>query len=45
MTDSWQRLAYPDMYAGVIAMSLLGLLLYFVVDRLEHRFAPWVFVA
>ena len=30
------------MYAGVIAMSLLGLLLYFLVDRLERRLAPWM---
>jgi NitT/TauT family transport system permease protein len=44
VVDSWGRLAYPDMYAGVIAMSLLGLLLYFVVDGLERVLAPWMFV-
>ncbi|HHH83070.1 MAG TPA: ABC transporter permease [Chloroflexi bacterium] len=32
---------YPKMYAGVIAMSLLGLGLYFTVDRLEHILCPW----
>jgi NitT/TauT family transport system permease protein len=32
---------YPAMYAGVLAMSLLGLGLYFTVDRLERRFCPW----
>jgi ABC-type nitrate/sulfonate/bicarbonate transport system permease component len=35
---------YPAMYAGVVAMSLLGLGLYFTVDRLEHRLTPWKFV-
>ncbi len=35
---------YPAMYAGVIAMSLLGLGLYFSVDWLEHRFCQWQFV-
>jgi NitT/TauT family transport system permease protein len=35
---------YPAMYAGVVAMSLLGLGLYFTVDRLEHRLCPWRFV-
>lgn len=45
INDSWGRLAYPEMYAGVIAMSLLGLLLYFLVDRLERRLAPWMFVS
>lgn len=44
IVDAWGRLAYADMYAGVVAMSLLGLLLYFLVDRLERRLAPWMFV-
>lgn len=35
---------YPAMYAGVIAMSLLGLGLYFSVDWLERRFCTWQFV-
>jgi ABC-type nitrate/sulfonate/bicarbonate transport system permease component len=44
MVESWGRLAYPEMYAGVLAMSLLGLLLYFIIDGLERRLAPWIFV-
>jgi ABC-type nitrate/sulfonate/bicarbonate transport system permease component len=36
---------YPKMYAGVIAMSLLGLGLYFAVDWIEHVLAPWKFVS
>ena len=44
ITESWGRLAYPEMYAGVVAMSVLGLLLYFTVDWLEKRLAPWMFV-
>lgn len=35
---------YPAMYAGVIAMSVLGFGLYFVVDWLERRLAAWQFV-
>lgn len=35
---------YPKMYAGVLAMSLLGLGLYFVVDSLHRRLCPWQFV-
>lgn len=38
-------LNYPAMYAGVLAMSLLGLGLYFAVDGLERRLCPWKFVA
>ena len=45
IVDSWGRLAYADMYAGVVAMSLLGLLFYFLVDRLERWLAPWMFLA
>jgi len=36
-------LNYPAMYAGVLAMSLLGLGLYFSVDRLERWLCPWQF--
>ena len=36
-------LDYPAMYAGVLAMSLLGLGLYFSVDWVEHRLCPWKF--
>ena len=33
---------YPAMYAGIVAMSLLGLGLYFAVDWLERRLCPWL---
>jgi NitT/TauT family transport system permease protein len=32
---------YPAMYAGIVAMSLLGLGLYFLVDWLEKRLCRW----
>jgi len=32
---------YPKMYAGVIAMSILGLGLYFIVDAVERRSCQW----
>lgn len=35
---------YPAMYAGVVAMSLLGLGMYFAVDWLERRLCPWCFL-
>ncbi len=34
---------YPKMYAGVLAMSLLGLGMYFIVDVLHRRLSPWQF--
>lgn len=45
IVETWGRLAYPEMYAGVLAMSLLGLILYFVVDGLEQRMCPWLKVS
>ncbi|MEW5869688.1 MAG: ABC transporter permease [Chloroflexota bacterium] len=32
---------YPVMYAGIMALSLMGLGLYFSVDWLEHKLCPW----
>lgn len=32
---------YPAMYAGIVAMSVLGFGLYFVVDWLERFLCPW----
>jgi NitT/TauT family transport system permease protein len=33
---------YPDMYLGIVAMSILGLGLYFGVDGLERLLCPWL---
>ena len=44
IVDTFSRLAYPEMYAGVLAMSLLGLGLYFIVDALERVLCPYLFV-
>lgn len=35
---------YPAMYAGIVAMSLMGILLYFGIDALERRLCPWLFL-
>lgn len=38
-------LDYPAMYAGVIAMSILGLGMYFAVDWMERKLCKWRFVS
>ena len=43
IVDPFSRLAYPEMYAGVVAMSVMGLMLYFVVDYLERALCPYLF--
>ncbi len=35
---------YPAMYAGIVALSLMGMLLYFGIDALEKRLCPWLFL-
>lgn len=43
--EAWGRMAYPEMYAGVIAMALLGLSTYLLLDRLERRLCEWMVVS
>jgi NitT/TauT family transport system permease protein len=40
--DTWASLSYARMYAGVAAMSLLGLALYIGLDWLESRLCRWL---
>ena len=44
LIQSWGRVAYAEMYAGVVAMSILGLTLYYFADWLEQIVAPWKFI-
>ena len=37
VVETYQVLLYPQMYAGILGMSLLGVLLYFGVYALEQR--------
>lgn len=42
LVEGWGRLAYAEMYAGVLAMALLGLALYFGLEVLERRTCAWL---
>jgi NitT/TauT family transport system permease protein len=44
ITNSWFRLRYPQMYIGILAMSLLGIILYLATDVLERLFRRWKYV-
>ena len=37
VVETYQVLHYPEMYAGILAMSLLGLVLYALISSLEYR--------
>jgi NitT/TauT family transport system permease protein len=37
VVETYQVLQYPEMYAGILAMSLLGLIFYFLISSIEYR--------
>jgi len=41
IVDAWGRIAYNAMFAGILAMALLGVALYEVLDSLESRVCRW----
>ena len=41
IVDSWAMINYPRMFAGIIAMALLGVLLYELFDVLERHLTRW----
>jgi NitT/TauT family transport system permease protein len=42
IVDAWTRVAYAEMYAAILALSLLGLLLFALTDLLEYFLCPWM---
>ncbi len=40
--DSWIRVAYKDMAAGILCISLLGLAFFYSLDAAEKYFCPWI---
>lgn len=42
--DASMRGRYQEVFAGIIAMSLLGLALFVVVDLLERKVCPWQYI-
>lgn len=41
LVEGWGRMAYGEMYAGVLGMSVLGLVIYVALDQLERRACAW----
>ena len=39
--ESWAMVNYPRMFAGIIALGLLGVFIYEVFDICERRFTAW----
>tara|TARA_B100000029_G_scaffold116138_2_gene108886 strand:+ start:7025 stop:7783 length:759 start_codon:yes stop_codon:yes gene_type:complete len=41
LIESWGRLAYEELYSGVLAMAILGLVIYYSLDASERYFCKW----
>jgi len=39
--DAWSRIAYTEMYAGILALSLTGFFLFLILDLSESLFCRW----
>ncbi len=44
IVDAWMRINYTEMYAGIVAISVLGFILFILTDLLENIFCKWKFV-
>ncbi|MCW3132793.1 MAG: ABC transporter permease [Methanophagales archaeon] len=42
--DAWSRMDYPDLYAAIVTMALLGFCLYMMLEKVEHKVCAWVYV-
>ena len=42
--NSWAMVDYKEMFAGILALSLLGILIFKLIDRLEKKVCPWIFI-
>jgi len=40
--DSLSRMNYEEMFAGIIAMGLMGLFLYLILDTVEKNLCAWI---
>lgn len=41
--NSFAMVNYQSMYAGIIILSILGLLVYSMIDYIEKKVCPWIF--
>ena len=42
--NCWVMADYVQMFAGILAMSIMGILLFKAVDLLEKKLCPWLFL-
>lgn len=39
--DAWMRVNYLEMYSGIVVLSSIGLILFGIIDYLDHKICHW----
>jgi NitT/TauT family transport system permease protein len=39
--DSWMRVNYKEMYAGIVVLSIIGVLIFVIIDMIEAYLCSW----
>lgn len=42
--NAWSMVDYPQMFAGILTLSLMGLLIFKMIDLTERKLCPWIFI-
>ena len=42
--NAWSMVDYPQMFAGILTLSLMGLLIFKIIDLTEKKLCPWIFI-
>lgn len=42
--NTWTMIRYVDMFAGILALSLMGLAIFKTIDAVEKKLCPWLFI-
>lgn len=42
--NAWAIIKYEDMFAGILTLSLMGLVIFKLIDYIEKKLCPWLFL-
>jgi NitT/TauT family transport system permease protein len=42
--NAWSMVDYPQMFAGILTLSLMGLFIFKLIDIAERKLCPWLFI-
>jgi NitT/TauT family transport system permease protein len=42
--NAWAMVDYVGMFAGILALSIMGILIFMFIDFLERKLCPWIYI-